>query len=101
MSRITTGETFTVITNVVDKTTGNLTNAPQITLKWKMGSHGQETIVTPTNVSTGVYSASITTTQSGNLHYRWDTDGTYDVAKEGFVRVARSAFETSNTSDYN
>jgi hypothetical protein len=92
MARITTGETFTVITNVVDKTTGNLTNAPQITLKHKTGSHGNETVVTPTNVSTGVYSASITPTESGNLHYRWDTDGIYDVAKEGVVNVAESAF---------
>lgn len=101
MARINVGETFTVTTNVLDRDTQALTDAPDITLRWKMGRFSNyETTVIPTHVSTGVYSATITPEYSGTLHYRWDTDGAYDVAKEGFVLVRRSAFETCNTSDY-
>lgn len=101
MSRIDVGETFTVTTTVISRTTNLPVDAAQITLKWKIGAEGTWHTETPTHDSTGVYSVSLTPTESGLLYGRWDTDGAYDVAKEFVILVRRSAFETSSTSDYN
>lgn len=92
MARIHIGETFKLQTNVVDRANSNLTDAPNLTLRYKTTSRGEETTLTPIRISVGLYSVAITPTISGNLYYRWDTDGTFDVAKEGVINVARSVF---------
>jgi hypothetical protein len=93
MSRIHIGETFTLITTVTDRSTGNLADADDITLRYiPGGKYGTEVTATPTRNSTGNYSAEITPTLAGHLYYRWDTDGDYDVATEGIVNVAQSVF---------
>jgi hypothetical protein len=93
MARIHIGETFTLTTRVVDKATGLLADADDLTLRYiPGGKYGTEVTATPTRNSIGAYSAEITPTLSGNLYYRWDTDGDYDVATEGVINVAQSVF---------
>jgi hypothetical protein len=71
---------------------GILADAADITFRYKYGMYGTETIVTPLRASTGNYYTPVTFTESGNLYYRWDTDGAFDVAKEGVVNIAGSVF---------
>jgi hypothetical protein len=71
-----------------------LTDAAQISFKWKEGLYGSETTVTPTRLSVGLYSVSIIPTKGSNLYYRWDTDGVLDVAQEGILNIADSQFQT-------
>lgn len=71
---------------------GVLTDAPQITFKWKIGRLGTEATVVPTRVSVGLYTVSITPTAGGDLYYRWDTDGVLDTAQEGILAVAATNF---------
>ncbi len=93
MARIEIGETFTVNTLVIDRATGLLADADDLELKYMQGGkHGTAVTLVPTRNSIGDYSAQITPTLSGNLYYRWDTDGDYDVATEGVVNVAQSVF---------
>jgi hypothetical protein len=89
------GMTVEVRTEVRDAA-GALVNASAITMVWKRGQHGTETSVTPTNESTGIYSAQFVP-EAGGLHYvRWDTttvQGDGDVADEQVIAVRESAFE--------
>jgi hypothetical protein len=71
---------------------GELSNAPQITFIYKVGKHGTETTITPTNVGIGTYVVELVPNGSGHLSYRWDTDGDLDVAQEGIVNIKESAF---------
>lgn len=79
-------------TTTVYGTDGLQTDAPDLTFKFKIGLYGEETSSTPTRTGLGAYSATIDIPSSGNLYYRWDTDGALDVAKEGVVNIARTAF---------
>jgi hypothetical protein len=90
MARIYPGSTLTLTQSVT--VGGVLTDAAQITFKWKMGLYGSETSVTPTHTGTGTYSVSITPTSSGDLYWRWDTDGTLDMAQEGVTNIAPTQF---------
>lgn len=101
MARIGYGETFTANTLVVDQDTGNLADADDLTFQYKYGVNGTIASVVPTRNSIGNYSASITATQVGPLHYRWDTEGDFNVADEQTITVRRSPFYESGTSDYN
>ena len=92
MARIHIGETFTLTTTVTDRATNLLADADDLTLIWKVGRLGDETIETPTRNSIGNYSVEIEPTESGNLYFRWDTDGAYNVATEGVISVAESVF---------
>lgn len=69
-----------------------LTNESTLTFKWKMGRDGDESSVTPTHGTTGVYSVALTPLTGGDLYYRWDTEGTLDAAQEGRLSVKESAF---------
>lgn len=89
--RLTPGMTVTLGTTVYG-TDGLPVDAPDLTFRFKVGCDGEETTVTPIRNSLGNYSATFVVPESGNLHYRWDTDGALDVAKEGVVNVAWSAF---------
>jgi hypothetical protein len=101
MARIGYGETFEANTLVTDRDTGNLADAADLTFQYKYGASGTITSVVPTRNSIGNYSVSITTTQVGPLHFRWDTEGSYDVADEQTITVRRSPFYESSNSDYN
>ena len=90
MSRWNIGETKTLIATFY---IGNdQEEAPQINFKYKIGSQSPETSIIATHEGLGVYSVKITPETSGNLFYRWDTEGTYDVVKEGIINVAPSVF---------
>lgn len=94
-SRIYAGTTITLQTVV--KVSGAATDASAITFKWKEGGRrGAEKSVTPTRASTGTYTVSITPTKSGNLYYRWDTEGALDYAEEGVLSIADSAFNITS-----
>lgn len=97
--RIYPGSTITLQTQV--KVSGALTDAAEISLKWNIGTNGEQS-VTPTNTATGTYSAEITlpTDQSGLLRYRWDTDGALDYAEEGALLVEPTSFGRTSTTDY-
>jgi hypothetical protein len=90
MARIYAGTTITLSVNVT--VSDVLTDAPQVYFKWKMGLYGTETSVTPTHDGTGLYEVSITPLEGGDLYYRWDTEGTLDVAQEGVLNIAGTQF---------
>lgn len=87
MPRYEVGETFTVTTTVTDRTTRLPTDADDITCKYLIEPYGELTSLTPTHVSTGVYSVEITPTIPGTLYVSWDTDGDYDVADEFVLNI--------------
>lgn len=89
------GSTIIVRTAVRDSN-GDLTDAPGITMIWKNGLHGTETVETPNRVSAGLYEASFVPASGGNHYVRWDTsttEGTADVADEQIYPVRASAFD--------
>jgi hypothetical protein len=84
------GSTITIRASVyVDDA---LTNASAIAFKWKMGRYGCEQSATPSNAGTGLYDAELTPEQSGDLYYRWDTEGDLDTAQEGVINIAPTQF---------
>lgn len=90
-NRIYPGTTVTLQTQVTAG--GALTNSASITFKWKHSNFGEEKSITPTNTATGTYQVQITPTRSGNVYYRWDTEGTLNTSKDGVLSVARSPFK--------
>lgn len=84
------GSTITLTVTVTNN--GIPTNASAILFKWKIGVWGAEQTVAPVNFATGVYKATITPLEGGNLYYRWDTEGALDTAKEGIIAVRESRF---------
>ena len=92
-SRIYPGTTVTLTTNVTQA--GALTDAAAITFKWRHGNRGVETSITPTNTGTGVYTVSFIPLKTGNVYYRWDTEGTLNTAKEGTLAIADTQFRVS------
>jgi hypothetical protein len=93
------GQTKTLSTTVTNN--GTLTDAADITFKYKIGRHGQEVPITPSHASLGVYYVEVTPDKSGNLYCRWDTDGALDVASEPIYIIRRSSFEEITSNDYN
>lgn len=87
MPRYEVGEKVTVTTTVVDRDTNLPTDAPDITCKYIIEPYGTLTSVTPTHVSTGVYSVTLVPDLPGTLYVSWDTDGTYDVADEFVLNI--------------
>ena len=90
-SRIYPGTTVTLQTEV--RSGGALTDSSAITFKWKHGNFGEEKSITPTNVSTGIYTVDIIPARSGNVYYRWDTEGALNTSKDGVLSIARSNFK--------
>ena len=71
------------------------TDPTTITFKWRQGWYGAETIVTPTKIGTGIYSATITPSWGGNIYYRWESTGSPTVTYEGVINIAPTRFEVS------
>lgn len=88
--RIYPGATITLPTVV--KVSGVDTDAAGIIFKWKEGAFGEDKSITPTRTATGTYEVSITPSRSGNIYFRWDTEGALDSVEEGVLSVARSRF---------
>ncbi len=99
VKRIYPGSKITLQTVV--KLSDIATAAPEISLKWDIGTNGIKT-VTPTNSAPGTYTADITLPddQSGLLRYRWDTDGTIDHVDEGVLLVEPTSFGKTTSRDY-
>lgn len=90
MPRYYAGTTITLSQSV--RVSDVLTDAADIYFKWKMGLRGTENTETPEHISTGSYEVEITPDQGGDLYYRWDTEGTLDVAQEGVINIKDTQF---------
>jgi DNA-binding XRE family transcriptional regulator len=93
MTRFYPGSTVPFTTTV--KNNGTLVDPTTITFKWKIGLWTNETVVTPTRDSLGSYSVSVpipADSDGGNLYFRWDTDGNYDIASEGRFEHRKDKF---------
>ena len=100
MAQFFPGASLTLTTTVTDN--GNLVDADTLAFFYRIGVCGRETALTPTRDSLGTYSVTflVPKEESGQLHYRWDADGTYDVAREGRITIRRSAFNHTIAGDY-
>lgn len=92
MQRLYPGSSVTFESTVLVE--GVLTDAPAMTFDYTITRNGEQTKITPTRVSAGVYSATFTLPplQSGNLHYQWNTNSPLGVVDQGKVNIAPSVF---------
>lgn len=91
MARLKAGQTVTLTLTVTDDN-GDLEDATGLTFEWKQGFYGCVETVTPTRLSTGLYSVNIVPDLGGNVHYVWRSTAS-EICEEGVLSVKRSAFD--------
>lgn len=84
------GQTRTLSTTVTNN--GAVTDATDISFRYKIGRDGAEKVLAPSRADLGVYYVEITPDKAGLLFCRWDTDGDLDVVDEPIYHVRESAF---------
>jgi len=81
------GETLVIRTSVKNAS-GVLEDPDEITFKYKMGLNGDETSLTPQNISTGIYEVETVTNEAGNFYGVWtSTTGTQKTIEQVKVPV--------------
>ena len=90
-------------TDIVYKQTitnnGVLSPPASIAFQYKIGRWGNWISVTPVNVSTGVYTATVNPAYGGTLYWQWKTTGP-NFVDEGYDRVIGSEFNTYDMPNF-